>query len=106
MNYVGKRRLAMAMILSAGFLEPAVARDCEGLLRMHGLLRRGASQCAFEQYNPEIVEAARQCFGEVAPGVGEHSMYAGAAEFDQMASLSGQGRACSEIERRFPMAVR
>lgn len=105
-NPHGMRTLALSLILTVALAGPASARDCEGMLRMHGFLRRAANQCAFDRYNPSIVDAARQCFDVLAPGVGASSMYAGADEFDRMASLRGRDPACSDIGRRFPMVVR
>lgn len=80
--------------------------DCTPYLRMHGLLRSAQAQCAFTQFNPEIVDTAQQCYKKVGAGVGASSIRAGADEFDRMASLHGQSLSCSQIERHFLMAVR
>ncbi|KQO91491.1 hypothetical protein ASF36_19985 [Methylobacterium sp. Leaf90] len=80
--------------------------DCAPYLSMHSMLRRAQAQCAFTQFNPEIVATARDCYGKVGPGTGAGSMVAGAGEFDRMAALRGLDVPCSKIERLFPMAVR
>jgi len=102
----GMRTLALSFALTVGLAGQTPARDCEAMLQMHGFLRRAANQCAFERYNPSIVDAARQCFDDLAPGVGARAMYAGADEFERMASLRGKHPACADIGRRFPMVVR
>lgn len=84
----------------------AQALDCPDFLRMHGMLRRAQAQCAFESFNPEIVDTARNCYGRLGAGTGASAMRAGAAEFDRMADLRGRAGACALIGRRFPMAVR
>ena len=84
----------------------AQALDCPDFLRMHGMLRRAQAKCAFERFNPEIVDTARQCYERLGPDAGAPAMRAGAGEFDRLASLRGQHAACALIERTFPMAVR
>lgn len=64
------------------------------------------AQCAMEQFNPDIVDTARQCYERLGSKIGAPAMRAGSGEFDQLASVRGQAAACSLIERLFPMAVR
>lgn len=42
--------------------------DCEGFLRMHGLVRTAMRECGFAAYNPSIVDRARTCFEAVGDG--------------------------------------
>ncbi|WP_264051572.1 hypothetical protein [Methylobacterium flocculans] len=79
---------------------------CEPYLRMHGMLRRAQAQCAFTQFNPEIVDTARQCYERIGSELGAEAIRAGAGEFDQLASVRGQAATCSLIERQFPMVIR
>jgi hypothetical protein len=85
---------------------PAGAVECTDFLRMHGFLRRAQAACAFERFNPEIVDTARHCYERLGEGVGEPAIRGGAEQFERMASLRGKHAACAEVERRFPMAVR
>ena len=90
-----RRIIGPALTFACG---PAPAFECPDFLRMHGMLRRAQARCAFERFNPEIVEAARQS--------GAPAMHSGAAEFDRMASLRGEDATCNLIQQRFPMVVR
>jgi hypothetical protein len=85
---------------------PAGAIECADFLRMHGFLRRAQATCAFERFNPEIVDTARQCYERLGAGVGAPAIRGGAEQFDRMASLRGAHAACVLVERRFPMVVR
>lgn len=98
--------LAAALLLPGGCGGASAEVDCAPFLRMHGMLRRAQAQCAFTQFNPEIVDTARGCYEKVGAGVGASAMVTGAGEFDRMAALSGLDISCSRIERLFPMAVR
>lgn len=89
-----------------GINNSASAVDCAPFLRMHGLLRWASNRCAFAQYNPAIVETARQCFDQLGAAAAAPLMWAGREEFEQAASLRGLGPFCAEIERKFPMVVR
>jgi hypothetical protein len=99
------RTLVLSTVLTAGLAGPAPAWDCVGMLRMHDFLRRGSTVCTFERCNPEIVQAARRRLDALAPRGGARSIYAGADEFDRIASLRGTGPAYADIKRPFPMAV-
>lgn len=99
-------KLAAVLLLLGGSGDAFASVDCAPYLRMHGMLRRAQAQCAFTRFNPEIVETARQCYEKVGPGVGASAIFAGADEFDRMASLRGRNLICLQIERLFPMVVR
>lgn len=98
--------LAEAITLLCGINNSASAVDCAPFLRMHGLLRWASNRCAFAQYNPAIVETARQCFDQLGASAAAPLMWAGREEFERAASLRGLGPFCAEIERKFPMVVR
>ena len=106
MRTPGGTSLAALLLLLGGCGEVAASVDCAPYLRMHGMLRRAQAQCTFTDYNPEIVETARRCYGQVGPSVGASAVFAGADEFDRMASLRGPDLTCSQIERLYPMVVR
>lgn len=73
---------------------------------MHGMLRRAANQCSFTQYNPEIVDKAKQCYEQIGSKTAAPLMFKGADEFDRKASVRGQHAFCAEIAKEFPMVVR
>ena len=82
------------------------ALECEAFLQMHGMLRRAANQCAFTQYNPEIVDKAKQCYEQLGSKTAAPLMFKGADEFDRKAAVRGQQAFCAEIAKEFPMVVR
>ena len=96
---------ALAVGLRAGSAS-AVEFECGAFLRMHGLLRRASAACGYAAYNPQIVERARSCFGEVGAGPGAREMRAGAAQFDRMDAIRDRDAFCADLARRFPMVVR
>ncbi|WP_378973792.1 hypothetical protein [Methylobacterium komagatae] len=85
---------------------PARAVDCTDFLRMHGMLRQAQAQCAFQSFNPEIVDMARRCYNRVGSGKGAQAIRAGAKEFDYIADLRGKDVTCALIGRSFPMVIR
>ncbi|ACS44126.1 hypothetical protein [Methylorubrum extorquens] len=93
-------------LLIGACVQAASAVECRAFLQMHGLLRWAANQCAFKQYNPAVVETARECFDKVGSATASPLMFAGREQFERQAELRGRERFCAEIERRFPMAVR
>jgi hypothetical protein len=93
-------------LLIAGYGGSSAAVDCAGVLRMHGLLRWSARQCAFTQYNPEIVEDAKRCFEQLGSSIAVPLMYAGREQFERMAVSQGREATCTEIARKFPTVVR
>lgn len=99
------RRLLVLLPLVFGCV-PAHAVECTDFLQLHGFLRRAQAACAFERFNPEIVDTARQCYERLGSEIGAPAIRGGADQFDRMASLRGQHAACALVERRFPMAVR
>lgn len=84
----------------------AAAFDCEGFLRMHGLLRRAMRDCGFAAYNPSIVDRARTCFDALGGRQGAEAMRAGAAEFERWRSIRARDAMCASLTARFPMVVR
>src|SRR4051812_47378648 len=74
------RPLAAALLLLGCFGGVAVAAECVPFLRMHGMLRRAQAECAFERFNPEIVDTARRCYERLGPVAGAPAMRAGAGE--------------------------
>lgn len=97
--------LALCLLIAACGGASAKA-DCPAILQMHGLLRWSAGQCAFKQYNPEVVEDAKRCFDQLGSSVAVSLMYAGREQFERMAASQGQEASCIEIARKFPMVVR
>ncbi|TXN46561.1 hypothetical protein [Methylobacterium sp. WL7] len=79
--------------------------DCDGFLRMHGLVRNAARVCGFSRYNDEIVERARSCYETLGSRQGAHDIYAGAEEFTALVTKRGQDALCPDLLRRFPMVV-
>ena len=98
-----RRLFVIALTFACG---PAPAFECPDFLRMHGMLRRAQERCAFERFNPEIVDMARQCYDRLGAQAGAPAMHTSAAEFDRMASLRGEDTTCNLIQQRFPMVVR
>lgn len=98
--------LAGAITLLCSLNNSAGAVECVLFLRMHGLLRWASNRCAFAQYNPAIVETARQCFDHLGASAAAPLMWAGRDEFERAASVRGLEPFCAEIERKFPMVVR
>lgn len=84
---------------------PAQTSDCEGLLRMHGMLRWAENRCSLSQYNPAIVEEAKKCYEQLGSKTAAPLMVLGAREFEQRVLLQGEKAFCNEIVRRFPMVV-
>ena len=80
--------------------------DCDGFLRMHGLMRNAARMCGFSRYNDEIVERARSCYETLGSRQGALDIYAGAEEFTALVTKRGQDALCPDLLRRFPMVVR
>lgn len=73
---------------------------------MHGMLRWAENRCSFSQYNPEIVEEAKECYERLGSKIAAPLMVLGAREFEQRASIQGEIACCNEIARKFPMVVR
>lgn len=109
----GRDRARHARLLAVGVavaLSTAPVRaadlDCDGLLRMHGLLRNAARVCGFRRYNDAIVAQARSCYERLGSAQGARDLYAGADEFAALATLLGQDALCPDLLRQFPMVVR
>jgi hypothetical protein len=98
--------VACGLLLLFDFSEPSHAVECSAFVRMHGFLRAAANQCTFTQYNPEIIETARQCYERLGSVTAAPLMFAGRDEFERMMELRGQYRMCTDIGLKFPMVVR
>lgn len=101
-----RARLPGATVLLALSGAGVQALDCEAFLRMHGLLRRAANKCSFTQYNPEIVERAKQCYEELGASTAAPLMLKGADDFNLKAEVRGEVAFCADLAKRFPMVVR
>ena len=95
-----------ACLLIGGYLDASAAVNCATVLRMHGMLRWGAGQCALTEYNPDVREDARRCFERLGSSVAVPLMYAGRDEFERLAASRGRDALCGDIARRFSMVVR
>lgn len=105
--------LVLASALATSLLATQVTQaaraadfDCEGFLRMHGLLRTAMRECGFAAYNPSIVDRARTCFEAVGERKGAGAIRAGAAEFERWRSIRSPDALCADLATRFPMVVR
>lgn len=99
--------LATSLLAAQGTQAARAAEfDCDGFLRMHGLLRTAMRECGFAAYNPAIVERARTCFDAVGGRQGAEAMRAGAAEFERWRSVRSHDALCANLTVRFPMVVR
>lgn len=94
------------LLLPFGFPSPSYAIECRAFVHMHGFLRAAANQCTFRQYNPEVIETARQCYERLGSETAAPLMFAGRDEFERMKALRGEHRTCADIELKFPMVVR
>lgn len=98
-------RTSFAIILATQSIS-AANFDCDGLLRMHGLLRNAARVCGFSRYNEAVVGRAHNCFDLLGKAQGALNLYQGADEFAALIASQGGERTCALLLKLFPTVVR
>ena len=100
-------KVFLGVLTLASLAQPASAKefDCSGFLRMHGMLRRASTACAFTSYNPGIVDRARACYDALGSRRGAEAIRSGAAEFEGWWAVRNRDALCKTLVDKFPMVV-
>ena len=95
---------ALALVLSV-VGSPALAIDCEALMKSHGFASRAQFQCGFDRYSEDMLRQAKECGGYMSEARLQEKLTEGMKLFDRNEKERGHKQMCGDVLRTIPRIV-
>ena len=104
------QRPAPANLLFAALLTlasvPALADQCEDLIKMDGLFTKAKTECPFGYYAWRFQQDSQVCMDKKGRGASKELFMTGQQTFSSKASAMGKEALCQKLLHDFPMTVK
>ena len=87
-------------------VRPALAQQCEDLIRMDGLFTKAKTECSFSYYAWRFQQDSQVCTDKVGKSLSKELFIKGSQTFDSKAREMGKEALCQKLLRDFPMTVK
>lgn len=103
--YARRTPLLIAILLALSS-QPALAEQCEDLIKMDGLFTKARTECSFSYYAWRFQQDSQVCMSKIGRGPSKDLFMKGQQTFDSKAGALGKEALCQKLLHDFPMTVK